>query len=389
MQRTQVFSGYFTDKIAEFNFEEIYTTKRRVLLHSLMWVGFAILLFISYRIAYHLTCFNSFILTLRMAIVNMVVFYSFFYVALPRIFKGSVGRAILLIILMFPILMVIWILMTYLFSLGYYALGFEIVTGELKGAIKGSASQTFLQAISPGRIISQTVIIISILSPFFFVKILFEISRLYSRTLNIQKQKAMLEIQNVNIEKDFLKAQLNPHFLFNTLNNLYSLSLKKDDLVPEVILNLSDTMSYTLYESNTEKVPLYKELDFIRNYAELEKMRYSGGKNIKYEFPSEEECSGLYIAPLLTFIFIENAFKYGLKTRKDAYLNLTIKVKGRHFYFELENDVDKIGEKAVFGGIGLENAKKRLQLLYPYQHELQILSLESCFKVSLKLDLEN
>lgn len=389
MQRTKVFSGYFTDKIAEFNFEEFYTTKRRVLLHSLMWVGFAILLFISYRIAYHLTYFNSFILTLRMAIVNMVVFYLFFYVALPRIFKGSVGRAILLIILMFPILMVIWILITYLFSLGYYALGFEIVTGELKGAIKGSASQTILQAISPGRIISQTVIIISILSPFFFVKILFEISRLYSRTLNIQKQKAMLEIQNVNIEKDFLKAQLNPHFLFNTLNNLYSLSLKKDDLVPEVILNLSDTMSYTLYESNTEKVPLYKELDFIRNYAELEKMRYSGGKNIKYEFPSEEECSGLYIAPLLTFIFIENAFKYGLKTRKDAYLNLTIKVKGRHFYFELENDVDKIGEKAVFGGIGLENAKKRLQLLYPYQHELQILSLESCFKVSLKLDLEN
>ncbi|WP_316777724.1 sensor histidine kinase [Pedobacter antarcticus] len=389
MQHTQVFSGYFTDKIAEFNFEEFYTVKKRVLLHSLMWVGFAILLFISYRTGYHLTYFNSFILTFRMVIVNMIVFYSFFYVALPRIFRGSVGMAILLIIIAFPVFMIIWIVITYLFSLGYHALGFEILTGELKGAIKGSANQTFFQAISPSRIISQTIIIISILSPFFFVKILFEISRLYNRTLNIQKQKAMLEIQNINIEKDFLKAQLNPHFLFNTLNNLYSLSLRKDDLVPGVILNLSDTMSYTLYESNTEKVPLCKELDFIRNYAELEKMRYSGDKNIHYEFPSEEECSGLYIAPLLTFTFIENAFKYGLKSKKDAFLSLRIKLRDGHFYFELENDVDITGEKAGFGGIGLENAKKRLQLLYPYKYDLQIQLLESCFKVSLKLDLEN
>lgn len=389
MQRTQVFSGYFTDKIAEFNFEEFYTTTRRVLLHSLMWVGFAILLFISYRIAYHLTCFNSFILTLRMVIVNMVVFYSFFYVALPRIFKGSVGVSILLIFIAFPVFIVIWLLMTYLFSLGYYALGFEILTGELKGAIKGSASQTFLQVIAPGRIISQAIIIIAILSPFFFVKILFEISRLYNRTMNIQKQKAMLEIQNINIEKDFLKAQLNPHFLFNTLNNLYSLSLRKDDLVPEVILNLSDTMSYTLYESSTEKVPLCKELDFIRNYVELEKMRYSGHKNIQYEFPSEEECAGFYIAPLLTFTFIENAFKYGLKSRIDAFISLRMQVKDNHFYFDLENDMDKNREKAGFGGIGLENAQKRLQLLYPHKHDLQIRPFENCFKVSLKLALEN
>ncbi|MCZ4245852.1 sensor histidine kinase [Pedobacter punctiformis] len=389
MQSTQLFSSYFMDRIAEIDFEKFYTKQKRILLHGLMWLSFATLLFLSYKIAYHLTYFNSFIFTLRMAVVNMVVFYSFFYVALPIIFKGSVGMAILYIIIAFPVFVIIWLLVTYTFSIIYYSLGFEILSGELKGAIKGSASQTVLEAISVKRIISQAIIIISILSPFFFAKILFEISRLYNRTLNIQKQKTTLEIQNINIEKDFLKAQLNPHFLFNTLNNLYSLSLKKDDLAPEVILNLSDTMSYTLYESNTEKVALNKEVEFIKNYVQLEKMRHSGDKNIQFEFPSELECSGFYIAPLLTFTFIENAFKYGLKSKKDSFLVLDVKIKEGCFYFHLENDIDEVYKKADFGGIGLENSKKRLQLLYPDKHELQIQEEGNRFKVLLKLDLEN
>ncbi|MBE9598617.1 sensor histidine kinase [Pedobacter sp. MC2016-24] len=360
-----------------------------MLLHGLMWMAFAMLLFLSYRLAYQLTFFNSFILTLRMTMVNMVVFYLFFYVALPGIFKGSVGIAVLLLTIAFPVFVMIWLLVTYAFSIAYHAMGFEILTGELKGAIQGSASQTLLEAISPGRMVSQAIIIISILAPFFFVKILFDLSRLYNKTLNIQKQKATLEIQNINIEKDFLKAQLNPHFLFNTLNNLYSLSLKKDDLVPEVILNLSDTMSYTLYESNTEKVPLSKEMEFIKNYLELEKMRYTGDKNIQFEFPSNSACAGFYIAPLLTFTFIENAFKYGLKSKIGALFRLSIKMEKRCFCFEIENDFDPSLTKGDFGGIGLENAKKRLQLLYPNKHELQIQHTANSFKVSLQIDLAN
>ncbi len=389
MQNKQVFSGYFMEKIAAFDFEKFYTKSNRFLLHSLMWLGFALLLFLSYRIAYHLNTFNSFILTLRMVIVNMSVFYLFFYFTLSLIFKGSVGRAVLLGITAFPVFIIIWLLLTYLFSIIYHALGFEILTGELKGAIKASSDQTFFEAISAKRIISQTIIIIAILSPFFFAKILFEISRLYNRTLKIQKQKANLEIQNINIEKDFLKSQLNPHFLFNTLNNLYGLSLKKDNLVPEVILNLSDTMSYTLYESNTEKVPLSKEIAFINNYVELEKMRHSRDKNIQLEFPSETACSGLYIAPLLTFTFIENAFKYGLKSKTSGYLRLSIHIKDGNFCFSIENDVDQTNRETGFGGIGLENARKRLQLLYPGKHELKILQQDNYFKVALQLNLKN
>jgi len=135
MQNKQVFSDYFTNRIAAFDFDQFYTKKKRFLFHGLMWLGFAALLFLSYRIAYHLTYFNSFILTLRMTTVNMVVFYLFFYVALPRIFKGRVGTAIFLIIITFPIFVVIWISVTYIFSIVYHSLGFEILDGELKGAI--------------------------------------------------------------------------------------------------------------------------------------------------------------------------------------------------------------------------------------------------------------
>lgn len=388
MQDKKIFSNYLASKIAAFNFDEFYTKRNRILLHVFMWLSFSILLILSYVLAYQLTYFNAFILALRMTTVNMIVFYMFFYLLLPIIFSGGKARMLFLLLLTFVISIFVWMAGTYFFSLLYHSLGLEIVKGELKGAIKMAASQTFLEAVSVRRMFSQAFIIITILSPFFFVKILFEISKLYNKTLNIQNQKAALEIQNINIEKNFLKAQLNPHFLFNTLNNLYGLSIKKDDSTPEVILNLSDIMSYTLYESNTEKVALEKELDFIKNYFELEKMRYSADKNIQFHIPEAEDLLGLYIAPLLTFTFIENAFKYGLKGSKEEFIYLDIKVQDKKFSFQLENDVEQGIKDNEFGGIGITNARKRLQLLYPNKHQLDIENLGTKFKVNLIIDLD-
>ncbi|MNK19063.1 Sensor histidine kinase YpdA [compost metagenome] len=383
----KISSNYFTQRIGEFDFEQFYTKQKRLMFHSLMWLSFAFLLFLSYRLAYQLTYFNSFILTLRMCVVNMIVFYIFFYLLLPKILKLSFGFATFYLIISFPLFVIVWLLSTYLFSIIYHNLGFEILDGELKGVITASASQTFWEAISFSRIISQAIIFISLLSPFFFVKILFEISKLYSRTIKIQNQKNLLEIQNINIEKDFLKSQLNPHFLFNTLNNLYSLSLKKDNAVPEVILNLSDTMSYTLYESNSEKVELWKEIEFVKNYFELEKMRYSADKKIHCEFPTETDCKGLKIAPLLTFTFIENAFKYGLKSKESAFLNLKIKIENGKFIFVIENDFEENKTKNIHGGIGIENVRKRLQLIYPNDFQLEIIDSQNVFCVQLTINL--
>ena len=383
----KISSNYSMMRIGEFDFDQFYTKQRRIIFHTLMWLSFAILLFLSYRLAYHLTYFNSFILTVRMCVVNMIVFYIFFYLVLPKVIKVSLGLAIFYLMMLFPVFIIIWLLSTHLFSLLYYTLGFEIIEGELKGAIGANAKQTFWEVISIERIISQAVIFISILSPFFFVKILFEISKLYSRTVKVQNEKNLLEIQNINIEKEFLKSQLNPHFLFNTLNNLYSLSLKKDNSVPEVILNLSDIMSYTLYESNSEKVELWKEVEFIKNYFELEKMRYSTDKKVQRAFPTEADCKGLKIAPLLTFTFIENAFKYGLKSNNLDFINLEIKIENGKFLFMIENDFEEDKNENIHGGIGIENVKKRLQLIYPENFQLEILNSQNIFRVNLTINL--
>ncbi|MEN2488216.1 histidine kinase [Flavobacterium sp. B11] len=386
MPNTTSTSGYFLDKITSLNFDHFFTRRNRILLHVFMWLGFSILLFLSYVIGYKLVCFDAVLLTIRMALVNMIVFYMLFYLLLPKIFSGSKTRIIILLLLVFPVSIFVWMASTYFISLFYYALGFEITFGELKGVIKMSANQTFLEAVSPKRMLSQTIIIISLLSPFCFAKILVEITKLYNKKFQIEREKTALEIQNIQIEKDFLKAQLNPHFLFNTLNNLYGLTVRKDNLAPELILNLSDIMSYTLYESNTEIVRLEKELDFIKNYVTLEKMRYAADTDIQVNIAGERNTAGFFIAPLLTFTFIENAFKYGLKT-KNAFIKLDIKIEKSVFWFSLKNDYEEMEHDIVFGGIGLENARKRLELLYPDRYELEIEKLESSFRVDLKIVL--
>lgn len=387
MENSSFLSSKLSEKIADLDFEKEITWKNRIILHTFMWLSFAILLFLSYRLAYALTTFNSVILTLRMAVSNMTIFYLFFYVIAPKLFNQKLGIAMIILSLTLPLLTNIWLWITFGFSVLYHYLGYEIGFGELKGAITASAQQTFWGAVSVSRIISQTIIIISLLSPFFFVKILFEISKLYSKSLKMAKQNSQLQIQNINIEKDFLKSQLNPHFLFNTLNNLYSLSLKKDDKMPDMILNLSYTMSYTLYESNAERLPLTKEIEFIKNYVELEKMRHGEEKSISIILPNENETKGKTIAPLLTFSLIENAFKYGLKNKENAFLNLKIEVKDHKFSFNLENDFLPKTELKNFGGIGLENLKKRLQLIYPEKHFLLVTKNKNTFNVQLDIEL--
>lgn len=381
--------NYFIKKIKTFDFDRLSNQPNRIFLHLLMWVSFSILLFLSYQLAYQLSNFNALILTVRMALINASVFYLFFYVLLPKVISGRKLQSIGLLVFSLPFCILMWTVLTYFFSLLYNQVGFEIQNGELKGAISNAAAQTFFQAISLRRMLSQTIIIISLLSPFFFIKILYEISKLYRKNLKIQSEKSTLEIQNINIERDFLKSQLNPHFLFNTLNNLYSLALKKDDTTPEVILNLSEIMSYTLYESNADKVSVDKELAFLKNYFELEKMRYPTGSNIQFKIKGESHSKLLKIAPLLTFIFIENAFKYGLKSDHTRYLKMNINIHNGIFEFRLENDVEQILRTDNVGGIGLENIRKRLELLYPNQYELEIKNDDYIFEVTLKINLEN
>ncbi len=186
-----------------------------------------------------------------------------------------------------------------------------------------------------------------------------------------------------------LKSQVNPHFLFNTLNGIYSMTLTRDARLPATVLQLSALMRYFLYESADEMVPLEKELSLLNNYISLQKIRL--GSNLGVTVNIEGEVRDQKIAPLLLITFAENAFKHGDKNvENEDLLNIDVIVNGRQLEFGVTNRkgvVDDM-ETGEYGGIGLENVRRRLQLLYPRRHDLSIQDEGNIFKIKLKLDLD-
>jgi len=204
-----------------------------------------------------------------------------------------------------------------------------------------------------------------------------------------QGEKRELESQNLQSELKFLKSQINPHFFFNTLNNLYALALKKSDLAPEIVLRLSEMMRYMLYESNEKEVSLDKEVKYVMNYIELERLRQSS--NFEIDFRMEGEASGQKIAPLMFIPFLENSFKHGLDNQiKRGFVHIKMKLKDNEVELDIENSKPPLLSNSnpnqnKSGGIGLENVKRRLKLLYPNRHVLNINDNPNSYKVFLNI----
>jgi len=207
---------------------------------------------------------------------------------------------------------------------------------------------------------------------------------LMARFYKNQQRFSKLNEQKKTAELTALKHQLNPHFLFNTLNNLYALALKKSDQTPEVIEKLSDMLDYMLYRTNETFVSLHKEIELIENYLSLEKVRY--GKRVQISFINDIQ-KDVKIAPLLLLTFIENAFKHGVSQElKEAFIALKISLDDDQIIFNIKNSKSKTSvEKNTEHCIGLSNVKKQLDLLYPDNYSLNINSEIDSYSVTLKL----
>ena len=205
-------------------------------------------------------------------------------------------------------------------------------------------------------------------------------------------EKQELEKQTMQSELRFLKSQINPHFLFNTLNNLYALTLKKSDKAPEIVIKLSEMMRYMLYECNEKRVMLSKEVNYIKNYIDLESLRQ--GKNVKINFQLIGDAGHRMIAPLMFTPFLENSFKHGVGNLiANGFVNIKLSVNGDDVDFYIENSKpDKpptsIHKDKRSGGIGLVNVQKRLNLLYPEKYDLQIKDTPNAYAVHLKINLD-
>ncbi len=192
-----------------------------------------------------------------------------------------------------------------------------------------------------------------------------------------------LENQKLKAELAFLKSQVNPHFLFNVLNSLYALSIKKSDKAPEVILKLSGMMRYLL-EENNNFVPLTKEVDFVSNYLELQKLRLEN--NVPVAFETEGEITGKEIAPLILIPLVENAFKHGALDDPEAGIHVYLAAPDKQLRFSVFNKISN-GEKDQSSGIGLKNVERRLNLLYPNKHSLRFSENEGWYKAELEIEL--
>lgn len=207
---------------------------------------------------------------------------------------------------------------------------------------------------------------------------------LFHQRLDNDRYKAMLKLKEAELK--LLRSQLHPHFLFNTLNNIYSLALEKSDKTQDLIIRLGDMLSYIIYDCDSEKVPLTNEIEFLKSFIELQRIRYEACSVV---FDISGDIDSQKIAPMLLHTFIDNSFKHGAaKIPGASWIKVSLQALNGYLMFSVLNNKPSptgIGKETV--GIGIENAMKRLDLLYKERYDLDIDNSENTFSVSLRLQL--
>lgn len=205
--------------------------------------------------------------------------------------------------------------------------------------------------------------------------------------LTTEQTRKAVETEKLNTELSFLKSQVNPHFFFNTLNNIYSLAVVGSPQTPSAIMRLSSIMRYILTDTQSDLVPLENEISFIRNYIDLQLVRLTD--KVKVEFTTEGDISSKQIAPLLFISFIENAFKYGVSTKEHSEISIHLATTDDTISFTSVNNIVKTDNGIhETTGIGINNVKRRLQLLYPGKHTLVVAESGNTFTVQLDILLK-
>jgi two-component system, LytTR family, sensor kinase len=211
--------------------------------------------------------------------------------------------------------------------------------------------------------------------------------KLSQRTADFQTLKQQFQNQQLKAELDLLKAQINPHFLFNTLNNIYTLAYLKSEQAPNMIGKLSELMRYMLYEGKEHKVLLNKEIDFLKNYITLYKLKNEEA-DVIFEV-IEETSQTIYIEPLLFIPLVENCFKYCDLSGENSFIHINLEVQDNQIIFQTSNTIDLQKDRVKnLGGIGLANLTQRLNLLYANKHFLEINQENGIFRVKLKINTQ-
>jgi hypothetical protein len=337
---------------------------------------------------------NSFVRLTRARVIQHFAFWAFSFLVLVNILRVSaeIQRIDVIYALVFhlPVLLVVYLNESLLFpkfleknKYGWYL--FSVVVLLFLGTeFYLQLFERWIDYLFPGYYFIayyNFFDMLLFLSVYLVLTTLIKLARAWFRLNQVEQEKTSNELKA-------LRSQLNPHFLFNSLNNLYTLARKKSDKAPEMVLRLSDILRYVIYDAETNFISLEKELDFLDKYIEVQRVRLDKGFQLKIDLPAE--IQDLKIAPLLFLPFIENAFKYGANSGSETgtiIIRWGITGKQVSFYIENEKVLPDAVEPARYKGMGIKNVQKRLELIYPGRHELEIEDLERSFVVRLKIDL--
>jgi two-component system, LytTR family, sensor histidine kinase AlgZ len=234
----------------------------------------------------------------------------------------------------------------------------------------------------------QTRFIVQVVTINFFIVVFLGMIRFVVDWFEFEAHKKNVENERLTAELNFLKAQINPHFLFNTLNNLYYLAYTKSPNTPEVIAKLSQMMRYMIYDSNYPKVPLSKEVEYMENYISLERLRLNDQIPIKFNIKGDVQ--NFLVTPFIFITFLENAFKHGVTNNNPkAWVNVSLELNGNECSYQVENSkiTSAKPEAEEKSGIGLQNVMRRLELSYPDRHQLEVQDLSDRYMVNLKIKL--
>ena len=326
--------------------------KKSALIHALVWVILMVLMVLLQSRNFG---WSALIVVVPFGFVNIGVFYAQYRWIAPLIMAGNqYANAFLKLLL---------ILITSILIKYGIALQFEDLI--LKFGVDKQERFTIWQYFFSAGIIS------------FFFALISTMLYILLTSFRQQQVRKNLETEKLNAELAFLKFQINPHFLFNSLNNIYALAYKKSPKTPEAILKLSEMMRYMLYESNDERVFLANEIQYLMNYIELQRLRYKEEITIVWGLDLEEDDKYAYkVMPLLLISFLENAFKHGVSNNPEKPIRVKLSIDQNRLHYRVEN-TKNLAYKDLTRGVGLDNLKRRLELGYPDQHTLQITESET------------
>lgn len=347
----------------------------RISLHLLFWLFVTIMYTVTYN---RIDKTNSWVMVTKDLFAVTTIFYSTAYIIIP---KWLMREKYILPFLWVVVIYLWWGLITYLTCV--------FIRGYLE---PGPRMESFVKVVLERGLIgffNLTGL------PFYLLDFVYLVSlplglKVMQAFVRVRYQKTVLERDNLALELAFLKSQINPHFLFNTLNNIYTLVTAGRGGGAESIAMLSSIMNYILHESNKPFVSLNSELDFLKDYFELERLRFD--EKVEISITIEEDSDRYIIVPLILLPFIENAYKHGPKasSRRNAWINLLIRVEDGMLMMEISNGVNRTPKPVDYiGGIGIANVRKRLELNYPNRYDLKIDEQQDSYEVLLRLVLED